>query len=76
MRVVQFDPGCVAVAAWQPDDWTGFLELHVEQASALESSGTEIGLVSVVSGAARFEFTVFGRSTTVAARLWTCAPTR
>lgn len=44
---------------WDGEHWTGFIELHCEQGSVLESEGMEIGIVDSVSSSSRFsvEFT-------------------
>ena len=62
MRQVGLDPSRVAEARWDGDDWAGFVELHVEQARVLESTGVGIGIVDMVSGSTRVEFILAGRA--------------
>lgn len=60
MRSVGAAPENVAEAAWRPEDWAGFLELHVEQGEQLEASGLPLGLVDLISGSTRFELRLSG----------------
>lgn len=62
MRKVGFDPSAVAEVAWNPKEWAGFLELHVEQARVLEASGLPIGIVDMVSGSTRVELRIEGQA--------------
>lgn len=62
MRSVGLDPGRVGAARWNPSEWAGFLELHVEQGNVLENTGNAVGVVDDVSGSSRFELTVRGRA--------------
>ncbi|MFC0531636.1 Zn-dependent hydrolase [Phytohabitans kaempferiae] len=62
MRAVGLSPDRLAEAAWDGKDWAGFVELHIEQGQVLETAGTSIGLVDVVSGSTRLELTVRGQA--------------
>lgn len=62
MREVGLDPERVASCRWDPAEWAGFLELHIEQAPVLASEGIPIGLVDLVSGSTRVEFILEGRA--------------
>jgi len=62
MEVVGVDPRGLAAAAWDPNDWAAFLELHIEQARVLESAGRHIGLVDSVSGSTRIRITILGQA--------------
>lgn len=53
MLAVGLSPDQIETAAWARDDWHAFIELHVEQGNVLETSGTPIGIVDVISGSSR-----------------------
>lgn len=44
------------------DELSGFLELHIEQGRVLESSGTQIGVVTNIVGIRRYEIIISGRA--------------
>lgn len=62
LRDLDRDPRQVATCRWRPQDWAAFLELHIEQASVLESSQCPIGIVDLVSGSTRIEFRITGQA--------------
>ncbi|WP_019548734.1 Zn-dependent hydrolase [Streptomyces sulphureus] len=62
MRSVGFAPHEVARARWQSADWAAFLELHIEQGSVLESTGTPVGIVDQISGSTRIMIEITGRA--------------
>ncbi|HET6356865.1 Zn-dependent hydrolase [Streptomyces sp.] len=62
LRAVGFSPEEVAEARWQPEEWAAFVELHIEQGSVLESTGTPIGVVDLISGSTRVLLEVAGRA--------------
>ncbi|MDX3107931.1 Zn-dependent hydrolase [Nonomuraea angiospora] len=62
MRSVGLDPSTVAEARWTPDEWAAFVELHVEQGAVLESMGTPVGIVELISGSTRILLEVTGRA--------------
>lgn len=62
MRAVGLKPENVEECRWQPSDWVAFLELHIEQARLLETSRSRIGVVDMVSGSTRVEFSVRGQA--------------
>jgi allantoate deiminase len=62
MRSVGLDPAAVAAARWDPTDWAGFLELHIEQGSVLERAGVGVGLVDAISGSTRMALHLTGRA--------------
>ena len=43
------------------DDIRAFLELHIEQGPVLETSGTDLGLVTAIAGITRIEIVLTGR---------------
>ncbi len=53
MESVGLDPERAAVEGWHLDEWSAFVELHIEQGNVLESSGTRIGVVDCISGSSR-----------------------
>ncbi|MCU1545302.1 MAG: Zn-dependent hydrolase [Homoserinimonas sp.] len=53
MAAVGLRPDAIDTAAWDPNEWHGFIELHVEQGNVLEVTGTPIGIVDVISGSSR-----------------------
>lgn len=60
MRAVGIDPAKIEDARWVPEDWAGFIEVHIEQGSVLAVDGTPIGVVDVISGSTRLELTLTG----------------
>jgi allantoate deiminase len=62
MQTVGLDPGRVTEARWRPADWAAFLELHIEQGAVLESTGTPVGVVDLISGSTRLLLEVAGRA--------------
>jgi hydantoinase/carbamoylase family amidase len=62
MRSVSLRPEDVEECQWQSSDWAAFLELHIEQASVLETTRTRIGVVDTVSGSTRVAFSVHGQA--------------
>ncbi|WP_434291294.1 Zn-dependent hydrolase [Celeribacter sp. SCSIO 80788] len=57
MRDVGGDPASIIARS----DIRAFLELHIEQGPVLESSGTDIGLVTTIAGITRVEVILTGR---------------
>lgn len=45
-----------------PDEYAGYLELHIEQGPILENNSKEIGIVEGVAGMVNYEFTIKGVS--------------
>jgi len=45
-----------------PADYLGFVEIHIEQGPVLESMNIPVGVVSAISGAARYKVTVTGHA--------------
>ncbi len=62
MIAVGLDPDVAASRRWQPEDWSAFVELHVEQGSVLERAKLDVGVVDLISGSTRLELTVSGRA--------------
>jgi len=62
MRLVGLEPGRIAEASWRDKDWGAFVELHVEQGAVLETQGSLLGIVDLISGSTRFEIDVAGRA--------------
>lgn len=59
MRERGLDPARIATAA--RDDIDTFVELHIEQGAVLESTRTQLAVVSAIVGTAHLEVTVTGR---------------
>jgi allantoate deiminase len=59
MRERGLDPGKVSTAARADIDT--FVELHIEQGTVLETSGTPLAVVSAIVGTAHLEVTITGR---------------
>jgi allantoate deiminase len=55
------DPNGIRAAA-VPNDVLGYLEFHIEQGPLLESLGLPLGVVEVIAGQTRMEFTFVGRA--------------
>jgi hydantoinase/carbamoylase family amidase len=62
MRSVGLDPDAVPLARWSPQEWSAFLELHIEQGAVLESEGLPVGVVDLISGSTRLLLEVAGRA--------------
>ncbi|WP_084216519.1 Zn-dependent hydrolase [Pseudonocardia spinosispora] len=62
MRGSGIDPDRVDEATWMRAEWAAFVELHIEQGSVLDSSGTGLGVVDVISGSTRFRVDLHGRA--------------
>lgn len=60
MAALGFAPGSVPEAQWDPAQWWGFVELHIEQGNVLETAGIPIGVVDAISGSTRFSVTLRG----------------
>lgn len=60
MRQVGLSPERCGEAAWDPEDWSAFVELHIEQGNVLESSAISVGVVDVISGSSRLLVEVHG----------------
>ena len=53
MVQVGLDPGRVSHAARRPEDFSAYLELHIEQGPCLEQDGLALGVVEAINGARR-----------------------
>jgi allantoate deiminase len=62
MRSVGLDPIRAVGVPWPTADWKAFLELHVEQGGLLEETGTQVGVVDLVSGSTRLRMRVAGQA--------------
>jgi len=62
MTTVGLDPTHLAQTRWCPEEWYAFIELHIEQGSVLETSGTPVGIVEVISGSTRLLVTIKGEA--------------
>lgn len=62
MRAVGLDPDAVPLARWSPQEWSAFLELHIEQGGVLEAEGLPVGVVDLISGSTRLLLTLEGRA--------------
>ncbi|MEV8311733.1 Zn-dependent hydrolase [Streptomyces flavidovirens] len=62
MRAVGLDPRNTSAARWRSEDWAAFVELHIEQGSVLDSAGTPIGIVDLISGSTRLRLDLTGRA--------------
>ena len=60
MDYLGFDPETAVSEPWNAKDWSAFLELHIEQGSVLENTGAEVGIVDMISGSTRLQFTLSG----------------
>ncbi len=54
------EPADLASAQRSPEDFLGFVEVHIEQGPVLEGEDLPVGLVTAISGAARYTVTVDG----------------
>jgi hydantoinase/carbamoylase family amidase len=62
MLGVGIDPDHISDARWSACDWAGFVELHIEQGSVLDSLGLPIGVVDLISGSTRLRIDLHGRA--------------
>lgn len=60
MTAVGLRPADATSAQWSPEDWSAFIELHIEQGPALAATGIDLGVVDRISGSSRFEVTFDG----------------
>lgn len=56
------DPVQIAQARRQPDEFLGYLELHIEQGPQLEAAGLALGVVSAINGAKRLNVVFTGEA--------------
>jgi allantoate deiminase len=62
MHSVGLEPSKVSRARWHSKRWAGFIELHIEQGSVLESMGIPVGVVDLISGSTRLLLEITGRA--------------
>lgn len=62
MTALEIDPTRVEEAAWDPAEWAGFIELHIEQGSVLTDAGLPVGIVDLISGSTRIRIDLTGRA--------------
>jgi hydantoinase/carbamoylase family amidase len=60
MSSVGLDPARIGESRWHSEDWLAFIELHIEQGTVLEASGTAIGVVDAISGSTRLSVQLDG----------------
>lgn len=60
LRDFGLDPANLQSARRAPGDYLGFVEIHIEQGPVLETRNIPVGVVSAISGAARYTVTVEG----------------
>lgn len=60
MSAVGLHPTRIHESRWRGEDWLAFVELHIEQGTVLEGSGTPIGVVDAISGSTRLLVRVHG----------------
>lgn len=56
------EPGRIGDAARNPEDLVGYLEAHIEQGPYLEAAGKQLGVVTSIAGARRFELSITGEA--------------
>ena len=54
------DPARLPDAFRRPEELIGYLEVHIEQGPALEDAGRELGVVTSIAAARRFELSMHG----------------
>ncbi|MFI6289111.1 Zn-dependent hydrolase [Streptomyces sp. NPDC051018] len=62
MNSVGLDPDLAVATPWRPEDWSAFVELHVEQGSVLETAKLDVGVVDLISGSTRLELVITGQA--------------
>ncbi|GAB3261476.1 Zn-dependent hydrolase [Arthrobacter pigmenti] len=62
MATINIDPEHVSDAIWSPNDWAGFIELHIEQGSILTDAAMPVGVVDLISGSTRIKIDISGRA--------------
>lgn len=60
MRRFGLDPARIGEAARRPEEFLGYLELHIEQGPVLERLGIPVGCVTAIAGATRLQVTIEG----------------
>ncbi|WP_395405783.1 Zn-dependent hydrolase (plasmid) [Arthrobacter sp. UC242_113] len=61
MESVGLVPAHAAATPWNADQWSAFVELHIEQGNVLHDTNNQIGLVDLISGSTRLQLTMTGR---------------
>ncbi|MBG6056225.1 allantoate deiminase [Salinibacterium sp. CAN_S4] len=56
------DPARLPGAFRRPEELIGYLEVHIEQGPALEDAGRELGVVTSIAAARRFELSMLGKA--------------
>ncbi|MCW5715864.1 MAG: allantoate amidohydrolase [Bauldia sp.] len=62
LRLFGCDPAAIPGAARRRGETLAYIEVHIEQGPVLERIGTPLGVVTAISGASRFDVTVYGRA--------------
>jgi allantoate deiminase/N-carbamoyl-L-amino-acid hydrolase len=62
MRSVGLHPERIGADRWAPEDWSAFIELHIEQGVVLEDRQVNVGVVDAISGSTRLAIRVDGRA--------------
>lgn len=62
MQELGYDPEQFQLARKNRGDFAAYLEVHIEQGKVLETSGTQIGIVTGIAGPAWLEVTVTGEA--------------
>jgi N-carbamoyl-L-amino-acid hydrolase len=61
LEIAGLDPQSLTQASWKPEQLHCFLELHIEQGSRLERTGSKLGVVTAIAGIHRGVITWTGR---------------
>lgn len=62
LRAFGCDPAAIPGAARRRDGSLAYVEVHIEQGPVLERIDAPLGVVTAISGASRFDVTVYGRA--------------
>ncbi|HZQ08023.1 MAG TPA: hydantoinase/carbamoylase family amidase [Anaerolineae bacterium] len=62
MRQVGLDPDSLALAQTQHSAIGAFIELHIEQGTALQALGIPVGVVTSLTGTRRYQVEIIGRA--------------
>ena len=60
MRRFDLDPARIGEVARRPEEFLGYVELHIEQGPVLEAEGLAVGCVTAISGATRLTVEIKG----------------
>ncbi|MEO9020758.1 MAG: M20 family metallo-hydrolase [Ginsengibacter sp.] len=62
LRSLNYNTEKIKEDAILPDEWMGYLEIHIEQGAVLYEKGTPLGIVNIIAGHKKIDITFTGES--------------